>query len=90
MDNEQDIIQKALFCIIGWCPLKMFKMALNPFCDETLHILSSKVTWEIGPSERLSPPHTKRFNFNTITNCGSSVNRCIGQSTLHLKSNSLD
>ena len=39
MYNELGIIRKALFCFIREVPriLQMSKMALNPFCDETLH-----------------------------------------------------
>ena len=38
--NKLGIIQKALFCIIWWCPyFKISKIALNLFCDETLEIL---------------------------------------------------
>ena len=29
-----------LICIIRWCPLNMSKMALNSFCDKTLHVLN--------------------------------------------------
>ena len=35
------IIRMVLFCIIRWCPYFKNvnnKMALNPFCDETLHM----------------------------------------------------
>ena len=40
MYNELGIIRKALFCIILYyaLSLKMSKMALSPFCDETLHV----------------------------------------------------
>ena len=47
-DNELGIIRKALFCIIRRKKRKKkkkkkknqkSKMALNPFCDETLHLL---------------------------------------------------
>ena len=37
--NEKGIIRKVLFLLYdGALTLKMSKMALNPFCDETLHI----------------------------------------------------
>ena len=39
--NEQCIIRKVLFCIKydGALTLKISKMALNAFCDKTLHML---------------------------------------------------
>ena len=39
--NSRGIMQKALFCIKyeGCLTLKMTKMVLNPFCDETLHFI---------------------------------------------------
>ena len=41
--NEQCIITKVLFCIIRWCPYfkNVKNMALNAFCDKTLHIFES-------------------------------------------------
>ena len=38
-------IMKKVFCFIQWCPsFEISKMALSPFCDETLHILYEKQT----------------------------------------------
>ena len=37
--NKEGIIRKVLFCIIQWCPyFENGKMAINPFCDKSLHI----------------------------------------------------